>query len=380
MLTHLDVSRNSALEILYCSENKLTSLDLSKNVSLNEIHCEWNQLINLNVSGCGNLIFLDCGVNQLTVLDVSNNLLLQKLYCGWNQLSDLDVSKNSLLKILYCTDNQITRLNLTNSILLQELYCGWNQLTNLNLVNNNDLKVLHCSGNQLYNLDISQNPSLESIEIEYMPDLYKVCVCYLPFPPDSLELSFSDTPHVYFTNICGDMKPPELDMLGDSLYQPGYIGAISSEDGTIYLVPENTLGNLATVCTECLDSIPGVAGEIVNVPLSDLTNGTYWLYARDNAYNISDHNEFTISGVGIHDPDDERVNIYPNPARDVLNVEFPEPGNYTVEITSINGQTIQKHKVHDSMERINLSAFHSGLYFITIRSQERSTTLKLIIL
>ena len=60
-LTSLDVSKNTALEILYCSDNKLTSLDVSKNIALTELNCYGN---------------------QLPSLDVSKNIALKELYCG----------------------------------------------------------------------------------------------------------------------------------------------------------------------------------------------------------------------------------------------------------------------------------------------------------
>ena len=85
-LTSLDVSKNTALEILFCSDNQLTSLDVSKNTALTE---------------------LDCTYNQLTGLDVSKNTALEELYCSENQLTSLNISGCARLEALFCFSNCI---------------------------------------------------------------------------------------------------------------------------------------------------------------------------------------------------------------------------------------------------------------------------------
>ena len=106
--TSLDVSKNTALEILYCSDNKLTSLDVSKNIALTELNCYGN---------------------QLPSLDVSKNIALKELYCGENQLTSLDVSKNTALTILDCFSSKLTSLDLSKNTALTSLCCFDNQLT-----------------------------------------------------------------------------------------------------------------------------------------------------------------------------------------------------------------------------------------------------------
>ena len=84
---------------------------------------------------------LYCGSNQLTELDVSNNTALEVLYCGSNQLTELDVSNNTALEVLYCASNQLTELDVSNNTALEGLNCRNNQLTSLNLEANNSIAV-----------------------------------------------------------------------------------------------------------------------------------------------------------------------------------------------------------------------------------------------
>ena len=104
-LASLDVSHNTALEILFCSNNQLTSLYVGQNTALRNLECSSNQLTSLDVRGCTALTILSCCFNQLTSLDVSHNTALTNLYCFDNQLTSLDVSQNTSMSTLRCESN-----------------------------------------------------------------------------------------------------------------------------------------------------------------------------------------------------------------------------------------------------------------------------------
>lgn len=113
-LTGIDLSNNTALEILSCYSDGLTSLDVSHNIAMKELYCWGNQLASLDVRGNLALLQLGCNENQLVNLDVSQNTSLTTLSCNSNQLIRLDVSKDTALTSLYCNDNLLTTLNLKN--------------------------------------------------------------------------------------------------------------------------------------------------------------------------------------------------------------------------------------------------------------------------
>ena len=104
----------TALETLYCYDNRLTSLDVSKNTALKELWCYNNRLTSLDVSKNTALTSLVCFDNQLTSLDVSKNTALISLNCEYNGLTSLDVSKNTALIWLACVGNKLTSLDLSN--------------------------------------------------------------------------------------------------------------------------------------------------------------------------------------------------------------------------------------------------------------------------
>ena len=103
-----------------CSENgvNLTALDLSHNTQLTGLGCSNNRLSNLDISHNTQLTELYCRDNKLSSLDVSNNTQLTTLDCSENQLTTLDVSHNTQLKYLYCYDNNFSTAT------LDDIYCA----------------------------------------------------------------------------------------------------------------------------------------------------------------------------------------------------------------------------------------------------------------
>ena len=165
-LTQLDVSENTALEVLYCSKNNLTQLDVSKNTALEDLLCSENNLTQLDVSKNTALEYLDCSENNLTQLDVSKNTALEHLYCSENNLTQLDVSKNTALKHLYCSENNLTQLDVSKNIYLLDLDCSGNNLTQLDVSENAKLCELKCYNNNISQLDVSNKSNLRILACE----------------------------------------------------------------------------------------------------------------------------------------------------------------------------------------------------------------------
>lgn len=383
-LTSLDVSKNNALTKLFCSNNQLTSLKVSS--AIQNLNCQANQLTSLDVSGCKALIFLKCRNNRLTNLDVADIATLRALGCSDNQIGNLDVSNDTALMSLDCSNNFLTNLDVTTNIKLEGLFgetvfdnpglnCSDNQLSSLDVSNNTALKSLMCSSNQLSNLDISNNDKLDFICLKAMPSLYQVCV-WESFKTDSLniDLDITGSPNVYFTTDC--LHPEIIDI--DTLYLPDSIKVTSSEDGMIYLVHEETSKDLRVIRGVCIDSVIAVANDSVNIPLSEIPNGTYWLYARDYSGNISEPEAFTIMGVGIETGDAKDIKIFPNPTNTLLTIETGRSEKNHINITSLNGQLISVLEFAGPIYQLDLSSFQKGIYFLTLRSKDFKTTRKIV--
>jgi len=160
-LTSLDISNNTALEVLSCYDNNLTSLDVSNNLFLRVLHCGFNNgFTNLDVSNNNDLTSLTCSGNNLTSLDISNNIGLETLSCSNNNLTSLDVSNNTGLFQLYCSENNLNRLDLSLHTQLFKIVCDTNDLRYLNIKNGNTL------GLGVDGVSLENNPNLTCIEVD----------------------------------------------------------------------------------------------------------------------------------------------------------------------------------------------------------------------
>jgi len=143
-------------------------------------------------------------------------------------------------------------------------------------------------------------------------------------------------------------------------------------------VPEDTNKDLTSILGVCIDSVAAIANSAVNISLSGLDMGNYWLYARDSSRNISDFEAFTITGVGISNIPADQISLFPNPTDDKITIQTKAPGDCLIEIFSMNGQIILCRNFLGILHQIDLSSFDSGVYFITIRSNHLTTTRKII--
>jgi len=81
-------------------------------------------------------------------------------------------------------------------------------------------------------------------------------------------------------------------------------------------------------------------------------------------------NEATSQGL-------ESVKVYPNPAKDVLNVELPKKvKDFSLEITDVSGRTLFSVQ---NQTKINVSSLVNGTYLCTVKTDNESVTRKVII-
>ncbi len=71
--------------------------------------------------------------------------------------------------------------------------------------------------------------------------------------------------------------------------------------------------------------------------------------------------------------------IYPNPAKDILYLQQDSYGEKLYSITSINGQLVQRGYLDGNELQIDISNLPGGMYFVTLRSNQRLMTTKFMI-
>lgn len=70
--------------------------------------------------------------------------------------------------------------------------------------------------------------------------------------------------------------------------------------------------------------------------------------------------------------------MYPNPASTNLNIEFSDNSRKTLTFKNVQGQTVMTKQVNAFAASINVSALPSGIYFISIESENGIQTVKFI--
>ena len=162
----LDVSANTALEVLNCSVCGLGALDVSALTALQELRCYGN--------------------DNIGELDLSHNTALETLFCGDVAITELDVSQNTALKLLNIVNTPLTELDLSHNTELEELISGNNDFTTLDLSANTKLVELWSYGEKLSTLDISACAALERIYINGSPNLTHLDISGCPLLVETL--------------------------------------------------------------------------------------------------------------------------------------------------------------------------------------------------
>jgi hypothetical protein len=363
----------------YCDNNQLTALDISKDTALIQLNCNFNQLKNLDISNNKALTSLKCSDNQFDSLDVSNNTELDMLVCWNNQLKKLDIGKITKLTGIYCMSNQITNLDLTNDENLKILMCHYNYLTTLNLSNNKTLEELWCADNKINALDVSdmaalsklwcQNNNLSLLDVsgdtsltEIHCDGNRLSFCTLPIPENS-----------YTTYIYSPQKPIAIarELTGGA--EVDLSSQLKVNDKTTYYnwrtksgatLLKETDFNITDGKTVFLKSqADSVYCEMTNITFPNLSGSNILKTTCTKLPEIT-ATEDIITPI---------IEIYTNNNLIYINLS----SNGELSVFDVNGRMIISRFVNIGTNLIPLK--NSGVYFVKIKSNQRTTVQKVYI-
>lgn len=111
-----------------------------------------------------------------------------------------------------------------------------------------------------------------------------------------------------------------------------------------------------------------------NLPISGATNQAFTPSANGtfavvvNLNNCSDTSEcVTITTIDIEESESFLFSLYPNPTNTILTVEIPLPSpNLSFNIYNVSGQRVYFRESIDSLNKIDISSFSEGLYFLIV--------------
>ena len=102
---------------------------------------------------------------------------------------------------------------------------------------------------------------------------------------------------------------------------------------------------------------------------------------REDCHTSEETVEVTINVLGVwteRKKMDDLVELFPNPTTTTLMIKTHNSGQYSIEISSLNGQLILSKEMEGTNHQLDLSSLQKGIYFITIRSKDFVTTRKII--
>lgn len=158
------------------------------------------------------------------------------------------------------------------------------------------------------------------------------------------------------------------------VYDHVAISLSPSFDGNAGDIPSSLSFN-QTVNSTLTTTLPATAQNedhvYVNVILVDANNG-------GEAIN-SDHMKLTAN-VSVDEHDLIKANLYPNPAKDVLNVELFDQTDFSVEIVNAVGQVVLVDNFESTdRARINTSNLKAGMYLVNIVAGSEKSTFNVVI-
>ena len=132
-----------------------------------------------------------------------------------------------------------------------------------------------------------------------------------------------------------------------------------------------------------IENTDALADNVVSFSSNSLASGLYWIYGFDKYGIVSGPitiNVLEDPGVSIREMvyNPPEIDLFPNPAKEILTVQTSIPNRYDIAITALNGQLLYSNKMEGPYHQIDLSSFQKGLYFITIRSRDFVRTEKII--
>lgn len=312
-LTHLDITHNPDLEVLFCQSNSLTSIDLSNSVKMNLFDCGFNQIKTLDCSALTMAEGIYCDRNlELESLILPATSTLTRVDCYVGKLIDLDVTGSPNLMLLYCDDNELQSLDLSQNPKLIGCICSGNRITSLDLSNNTKLNILKCDNNPIGELDVSGLLQLSTL------------ICY------SMGISGSD-----MDNLIASLNDSPLNT-------------------TKQFVVFSNLPDENNVCTTEQVTAAQEKGWIVMQDIFDASGAFISCEPYGGSDDVPSHLEEQVNTM-----------VYPNPTTDIVHVRVHETlVGKPFSLVDVTGKCHLSSVMTENEFDLDLSELPRGLYFL----------------
>ena len=149
-----------------------------------------------------------------------------------------------------------------------------------------------------------------------------------------------------------------------------------SESDSVTVKVFNCLGNIvATLQNKTFLQ----AGEYTyQLSGENLENGLYIVQVT-GIYNNIGKNIKKDSTINVNEVNASKFDIYPNPAKDIIYLNFKNEGEKEISFINIMGENIYSTTIFNKKEKINISKLKKGIYIVNIKNNNNSFSKKLIV-
>jgi N-acetylneuraminic acid mutarotase/predicted GH43/DUF377 family glycosyl hydrolase len=112
--------------------------------------------------------------------------------------------------------------------------------------------------------------------------------------------------------------------------------------------------------------------------VTGLNEGGTYIYITTNDGHFKDSCFVRVITTRITNNEARGFKLYPNPASDLITLEFKSPGTHMIRLTNLNGQLMYNKRMEGNSHQIDLSSFLKGVYLITVTSRDYVRTEKII--
>ena len=148
--------------------------------------------------------------------------------------------------------------------------------------------------------------------------------------------------------------------------------AVSTDDQNYTYIAGSSSSSISApvTWTQYTYDLSSYAGQTLYIAIICVSNDVF-------AFFIDDIN---ISGIlsAENENFDNNVNIYPNPAKDIVTVSLPDD-NAHIDIVNVLGQVVKSVNATSANETISLEGMEKGMYFFSIKMQDKTITKKVIV-
>ncbi len=149
---------------------------------------------------------------------------------------------------------------------------------------------------------------------------------------------------------------------GLSVYQDDFEGTMPFGQWLQIAVEVSPTDVIWTVNDSIWSSMPNVLVQAGNISIGYADWFSSLAVPAGSMFGLYDNIKVTqFYGVGVEEMEQKTVSVYPNPAREVLNVVVSERSSF--EMINYLGQTVQRSMLDAGESSVNLSEIAQGIYF-----------------